>query len=534
MSQNFIDEYLIRLGAAVDSAGITRFQNSLRDVTAFVDNRATAMTGSFLKAQTEIVGGFAAIGVAALGLVDKVAMADQEYRLFAMRMYMTKDAARSLKVAMDTLGQPLENLAWDPELRARTQQLVMDQRHMAAGMGPDFEQQMRKIRDVRFEFQRMEVELQYLGMSVVSNFMKSLGVGPDDLLAKLRKFNEWIINDMPQLSQKLATNFMPIWQDIKVVIGATADSVKELGVIFQNLVGLFTGDTSLAGTEVTLEKLATATHHVADGFAHAALLIAHTEQLLAHLLNAALLVAQGQFKSAWGEVKAAGSSISTQEGMEIMGGAFGMAFGGPLGAMAGAGAAHQFGAALGGPSIRDMLSDAAAQHGLDFNFLSSLAQAESGQRQFDENGNVITSSTGARGVMQLLRSTAGRLGVNPDDAQQNIFGGAALLKQLLDHYGGNLAYAVGGYHEGQGKMDAILSGKASLSPEAQGEIARVLGLMGKSGDVNVGGITIHIAQTNATAKDIQAATTRGVVDGMRQKEAQRNLVQTQGTYGWSG
>ncbi len=123
---NVIDEYLIKLGAVVDQSGMRRFENALREASVMVDNQSTAMAGAFFKAQTGIVAGFAAIGGAALGLVDKVALADQNYRLFALHMYMSKDAARALKVAMDALGQPLENLAWDKELRERTRQLIED------------------------------------------------------------------------------------------------------------------------------------------------------------------------------------------------------------------------------------------------------------------------------------------------------------------------------------------------------------------------------------------------------------------------
>lgn len=535
MSQTYIDEYLVKLGATVDASGVQRFKSALREVTSFVDNTAVRMAGSMLHAQTEIVGGFAAIGTAALGMIDKVAMADQEYRLFAMRMYMTKDAARSLKVAMDTLGQPLENLAWDPELRGRAQQLMMDQSRMAPS--GDFDVQMRKVRDIRFEFQRMEVEAEYLGMHVVQDFMKALGMGPDDLLTKLRTFNSWVQDHLPEISRWLVNNFLPVWTDVKDVLIDTGEAMRQAVILFTNLVGLLSGDNSIEGSSLSMEKLATATHHVAAGFAHAALLIAHTEVMLSHLIQAAMQLAHGQFKSAWGELKAGGDSMTTQEWAEMMTGTFGLAFGGPMGGLAGATAANKFMEGdknaiiehdLGG-YIQSILA-ANPSFSVSPDLVKAVMNAESGGKQYGPSGGILTSSTGALGIMQLMPSTASSLGVDPYDMSQNMTGGVALLSQLSRHYGGNIANIVGGYHEGQTKMDAVLAGKATLSDEARQEIAAVMRGMGRHGNVQVGSIVIHIDKPGAVNSDV-AYKVRDTIRALQ--STQRNLAQTQGTYGWS-
>lgn len=265
MSTSYIDEYLVRLGATVDQSGMARFHTALREASLAADASAMSIAGAVVKAQTEIVGGFVAMGSAVVGLVDKVAMADQQYRLFALHMYMSKDAARSLKVAMDALGEPLENLTWDKELRDRTHQLVEDQRAMAPS--GDFEGQMRKIRDIRFEFTRMEVEGQYLAMHVVQDFLKALGFGPDELLGKLRKFNDWVTHDLPNISQRLVSLFMPVWHDIADVAVATGKALEAVGLAFTNIIGAITGDSSIEGATFNFEKFAGALQHVVHWFA---------------------------------------------------------------------------------------------------------------------------------------------------------------------------------------------------------------------------------------------------------------------------
>ena len=253
MSTNYVDEYMIKLGAAVDASGMAHFQQALREASMIADVSFASIAGAAFKAQTEIVGGFLAIGSAALGLVDKVAMSDQSFRLFALHMYMSKESARGLKVAMDALGEPLENLTWDPELRARTAQLLKDQRAMAPD--GDFEAQMRKIRDIRFEFTRMEVEGEYLAMHVVEDFMKALGMGPDDILNKLKGFNDWVTHSLPQISQRLVSDFLPVWNDVVHIMKDAWQVGLDLGQAFTNVMAVLSGDQALAGT-ITLEKFA--------------------------------------------------------------------------------------------------------------------------------------------------------------------------------------------------------------------------------------------------------------------------------------
>lgn len=535
MSTNFIDEYLIKLGAAVDASGMARFHQALREASAVAESSAASIAGAFFKAQTEVVSGLAAIGGAALGLVDKVAMADQQYRLFALHMYMSKDAARGLKVAMDALGEPLENLAWDAELRARTHQLILDQQAMAPN--GDFDAQMRKIRDVRFEFTRMEVELQYLGMHVVQDFMKALGLGPDELLAKLRGFNDWVTHHLPQISATIVRDFMPVWKDLKDVFFAVKDALEATGTAFTNLVGLLTGDTAIEGSTFKLENFFKAVTHIIHGFAVFAEAIANIEALLAHFTAAIVDVAAGNFSAANAELAAAGADLRAKAVGAIVGGVTGGILGsslGPLGTAGGAvgGAAlganifdKAFGspvnAASAGGAASDLVSRYAAQYGVDPKLAHALMMQES-------SGNPsAVSSTGAVGLMQLTRHTARALGVDRTNTDQNVEGGVRLFSQLLQKYH-DPALAIAAYHDGEPRVDAFLARRATLSSEALGEIAGVQRRMNAGGgDVTVGSIVVHVDKPNAVNADVGNAVAARL-RGLQDKRTQRNLSEFQG------
>ena len=79
--------------------------------------------------------------------------------------------------------------------------------------------------------------------------------------------------------------------------------------------------------------------------------------------------------------------------------------------------------------------------------LHAVISAESG---YDP---LARSAKGARGLMQLMPGTARRYGVeDPLDPEQNIYGGAAYLRDLLTLFGNDLKLALAAYNAGEGSV----------------------------------------------------------------------------------
>ena len=98
-------------------------------------------------------------------------------------------------------------------------------------------------------------------------------------------------------------------------------------------------------------------------------------------------------------------------------------------------------------SIMGTIATAAAQYGLDPNFVAAIARRES-----NLNPNAV-SSAGAKGIMQLMDATAAMLGVtNPFDPVQNINAGVKYLAQLLNQFSGDVAKALAAYNWGPGAV----------------------------------------------------------------------------------
>lgn len=82
------------------------------------------------------------------------------------------------------------------------------------------------------------------------------------------------------------------------------------------------------------------------------------------------------------------------------------------------------------------------------------------------------SPKGARGLAQLMPSTARELGVDPDDPLANLEGGARYLREQLDRFDGDLEKALAAYNAGPGRVQRA-SGVPRIR-ETQNYVAAVM------------------------------------------------------------
>lgn len=122
------------------------------------------------------------------------------------------------------------------------------------------------------------------------------------------------------------------------------------------------------------------------------------------------------------------------------------------------------------------LSQRLGVSGTQADFATRIAAQESGGRQFNSAGGVLTSSAGAQGVFQLMPQTAAGLTVNASDQAENIAGGITYAVQMLNRYGGNEALAAAAYNWGPGNVDKYLKGITTVVPaETQKYVKSVTG-----------------------------------------------------------
>jgi soluble lytic murein transglycosylase-like protein len=95
-----------------------------------------------------------------------------------------------------------------------------------------------------------------------------------------------------------------------------------------------------------------------------------------------------------------------------------------------------------------IISSASEKFNIDKNLISAVIAQESGGNQF------ALSRAGAKGLMQLMDSTAKELGVTQSyNPQMNIYGGVKYLRMMLDKFNGNEELALASYNAGPGAVE---------------------------------------------------------------------------------
>jgi soluble lytic murein transglycosylase-like protein len=118
--------------------------------------------------------------------------------------------------------------------------------------------------------------------------------------------------------------------------------------------------------------------------------------------------------------------------------------------------------------------EAAERYRLDPDLIRSVIQIESA---FDA---LAVSPVGAQGLMQLMPDVAEELGVaDPFNPRENIMGGARLLRNLLNHFKGNVKLTLAGYNAGPGAV-ARFRGRIPPFRETQNYVKRITRLMADS------------------------------------------------------
>ena len=132
---------------------------------------------------------------------------------------------------------------------------------------------------------------------------------------------------------------------------------------------------------------------------------------------------------------------------------------------------------------RSYIQEASQRFGIPEAWIRAVIRAESaGQTMLD--GEPITSSAGAMGLMQLMPGTwremrdRFKLGADPYDPHDNIVAGVGYLRQMYDRYGYPNLFAA--YHAGPGRFEAYLKGLRALPGATSAYFAETTLNLGKS------------------------------------------------------
>lgn len=473
-----IKSYLVELGFDVDNHSLRQFNHALQTLAANVEKYTTnpvfGIAGMFAKAGFTIAGALASIAGGAAYMMSSVAKSDLEMQMFARRMFVSTEAARGMKMALDAMGVSLEDVIMGPpELKERYSMFLGTEERMMAGMGGEqvFQQNMKRIRDVQAQLDLFKFEVQMTIMDLSGKLSKAL-FGDGDVLGKLQEFNKWFEKHSPEIATWIATRLTPVLQDVGAIFKDIWEVLKQID--FKGL-----GDDVVA-------------------------LVHHLRELADYL---------------------AGHKETTLDALKIGGGIAVGSVAGPVGAILGGGMglAHTHLA-----DVRGKIYEAAIARHIDPLLAMAIASKETGGT-FD---NALTGSKGEIGIFQLMPDTIKALGIkDPRNVDQNIAGGLDWFLKKLEAAHGNTFDAIRRYN---GAGPAAQAYANDVWNQYQHEKSMAMphhGILQQESmrGVDVGGVTVNVASSNASAQDI-ADTVVKTIREKAQLEYQRNSAYLAGNY----
>jgi len=122
-------------------------------------------------------------------------------------------------------------------------------------------------------------------------------------------------------------------------------------------------------------------------------------------------------------------------------------------------------------AFRELVTSAAAKHGVDARVVNAVIQVESAYR------SRAVSRKGARGLMQVMPATGRQYGaLDLFDPKVNVDAGVQHLKKLLSRY--DLPLALAAYNAGEAAVDRF--GGIPPFRETQNYVTRILRILGRS------------------------------------------------------
>jgi len=248
MDTSTIKSYLISLGFEADDNMYRKFSAALQKASGEVEKHTSIMANSYAKAGGVIIGAIGTIITSTAMLLDSLAKADLGYEKYAMRMYMARDAAKQFKIVTDSMGESLEDIAWIPELNERYKLLMAEAHKME--LPNSYQEQMKIIRGIGFEFTRLKVEsiygLQWIGHNLIKHLFKPISDSKDSF----KSFNDYIVEKMPIWSEKIASVFSK-------VLNIILDNGKALFLMGEKIKGFWDSISSpekiaIFGTALTM------------------------------------------------------------------------------------------------------------------------------------------------------------------------------------------------------------------------------------------------------------------------------------------
>ncbi len=238
-----LKDYLVKLGVQVDTQAFANMQRLLVDIEQMMGKTATSIGAQMFKGAGMVVGAITTIDAAIVMNIKKVADMDMQYQLLSQKMHISVDAVKAFKLATDTLGHSIDEIAWNAELQGQYFALVKQVQDLRNP--EDFKAYMREVREVDFAFKQLKLGAKLTMESIAYEILKANEGKLKDLKKLLEDITKNMIQGIPeyarmlsnilgmflQVTESTARFFIQFWDLLQPI----RDGVKQVVAFFSDL-----------------------------------------------------------------------------------------------------------------------------------------------------------------------------------------------------------------------------------------------------------------------------------------------------------
>ena len=201
--ENTLEEYLVKIGWDLDEIGFNAANEKLNEFASGIVKKSGTAVQSAVKAGGIVLDIILSVNDATWNLLTTTAKLDLQTETMARRMWTTERNARSLSSSLNALGMSYEELFYTtPEQFNRF--LELNQLGKTLEAPEQLDVTLKKIRDIQFEFSKLKQIAFYGTRWVVYYLGEYLGADIDEVIGKLKSFNKWLIDNLSEITRKIA------------------------------------------------------------------------------------------------------------------------------------------------------------------------------------------------------------------------------------------------------------------------------------------------------------------------------------------
>jgi hypothetical protein len=199
---NVLKEYLVSLGFKVDSQTLNQMKQTLHDVQQAISKLQGVTSAKFATAGAAVTTFVASATISLAHFMSELSKTELRMQMLGRQMFTTTDNATAFANSLNAMGRTMEELYLSPELIAQFKELQKQSMEMRPPA--EFKDQMKSIRSISFEFQRLKLETTYAMQWIGYYVYKYLEEPIKKLKISLSGINDYITKNMAKWTQRLA------------------------------------------------------------------------------------------------------------------------------------------------------------------------------------------------------------------------------------------------------------------------------------------------------------------------------------------